>query len=70
MKQILIKFPDDMPDNKALCYVENVVCEGKISKNGKCYCFVTEFVDHTVVSVNERAKYPTFRIWRKDNGSK
>jgi len=65
MKQMLIKFPDDMPDINALNYVKAVVAEGKVSKNNTLYCFVTEFVDKTCVSVSDKAKHPTFRIWKR-----
>lgn len=65
MKQILIKFPDDMSDEAAMDYVHTVVRQGKISKNNTLYCYVTVFADNTAVSINERAKHPTFRIWRR-----
>lgn len=65
MKQILIKFPDDMPDINALNYVKAVVAEGKVSKNNTLYCFITEFTDKTLVSVSERAKHPTFTLWKR-----
>lgn len=70
MKQILIKFPDDMSDMDALNYVRNVVKMGKVSKNNTLYCYWTQFVDNTCVSVNDRAKHPTFRIWRRKGEQK
>ena len=65
MKQILIKFPDDMTDEQAMQYVGTVIKQGKISKNNTLYCYVTHFADETCVSVNDRAKWPTFRIWKR-----
>lgn len=65
MKQILIKFPDDMLDMDAMEYAHTVVRQGKNSKNNTLYCYVTVFADNTAVSINERAKHPTFRIWRR-----
>lgn len=65
MKQLLIKFPDDMSDIDALNYVRTVVKMGKVSKNNTLYCYCTQFADNTCVSINDRAKWPTFRIWRR-----
>lgn len=65
MKQILIKFPDDMSDDDAMVYVHTVIRQGKISKNNTLYCYVTAFPDKTCVSANDRSKWPTFRIWRR-----
>lgn len=67
MKQILIKFPDDMTDEQAMQYVGTVIKQGKISKNNTLYCYVTEFQDRTCVSANDRSKWPTFRIWKRKN---
>lgn len=63
MKQILIKFLDSMDDKDAIEYVKEVILQGKISGNGKFYCYISEFDDGTKVSVSEKAKHPTFQIW-------
>lgn len=66
MKQVLIKFPDDITDETAINCVKAVIHQGKISKNRTLYCYVTEFSDGIRVSTSNTAKYPTFTIWRKN----
>lgn len=64
MKQILIKFPDDITDEQAMAYVSTVIKQGKISKNNTKYCYVTVFSDGMRVSANDRSRYPSFVLWR------
>lgn len=52
-----------MDDKDAIEYVKEVILQGKISGNGKFYCYISEFDDGTKVSVSEKAKHPTFQIW-------
>lgn len=65
MKQILIKFDEGISDEEALQKVLDVVCIGKISKNGTAYCSASVYdSDETEVHCSERTKYPTF--WVKE----
>lgn len=50
MKEIRIKYDDNVSDELASQLIWSVINQGKISNKGKNYCFVTVF------SVNE-AKY-------------
>jgi hypothetical protein len=43
MKRIIINFGDDVKPEDALVLVYGVVKDGRISNNGKNYCYVTEF---------------------------
>lgn len=43
MKEIRIKYDDDISDELASQLVGSVINQGKISNYGKSYCFVTVF---------------------------
>lgn len=65
-----IRIEDDIPDLTAIRCVEQVIEAGKISDNGKSYCFVTTFStpsgEVTVVTASNR-KSPCFRVYRTNN---
>lgn len=63
MKQMLIKFDKGISDEDALQKALDIVCIGKISKNGTAYCPVSTYDrDKTVVYCSGRTKYPVFTI--------
>lgn len=45
MSKLIIDNQSDLPDDKALLYVQTVIREGRISDSGKCYCYATRFID-------------------------
>lgn len=65
MREIRIKIDGDVHDLDALLYVAEVVKEGKISKNGECYCLATSFSNGTEVHTSPNAKTTLFYVWKK-----
>ena len=69
MKEIRIKYDDEISDELASRLVLSVINEGKISNEGKNYCFVTVFkVDGTEYKVvaNDKTKSTMFYITKED----
>lgn len=64
MSRIIINIEDNIPQSQALQYVWNVISQGRISEEGKSYCFVTKFQDGTVV-IADKKKADIFCV-RKD----
>lgn len=64
MSRIIINIEDNIPQSQALQYVWNVISQGRISEEGKSYCFVTKFQDGTVVLADKK-KADIFYV-RKD----
>lgn len=65
MKEIRIKYDDNISDNLASQLVWSVINQGKISNEGKSYCFATVFdVDGTEykVVVNDKTKSTMFYV--------
>lgn len=49
MNRIIINYDDDIPTDKVLWYVIQVMAEGRISgNNNESYCYCTTFKDKTV----------------------
>ena len=69
MKEIRIKYDDDISDELASQLVWSVINQGKISKDGKSYCFVTVFkvngTEYKVVA-NDKTKSFMFYITKED----
>ena len=69
MKEIRIKYDDEISDELALRLVLSVIHEGKISNEGKSYCFVTVFnvsgAEYKVVA-NDKTKSTMFYITKED----
>lgn len=67
MKEIRIKYDDDISDELASQLIWSVINQGKISNEGKSYCFVTVFnvngTDYQVVA-NDKTKSLMFYIRR------
>ena len=45
MSRIIIDNQSCLPDDKAMQYALTVIREGRISDNGRCYCYATRFID-------------------------
>lgn len=54
MSDILIHKPDDISDYDALLHVQAVIRDGRVSDNGKCYCYVTQFSNGFIVYANKK----------------
>lgn len=54
MSDILIHKPDDISDYDALLHVQTVIRDGRVSDNGRCYCYVTRFSDGFIVYANKK----------------
>ena len=67
MKEIRIKYDDEISDELASRLVLSVVHEGKISNEGKSYCYATVFkvngTEYKVVA-NDKTKSIMFYIRR------
>ena len=58
----------DMDEKHAMNYVQRVMDEGKISGDGKSYCYHTSFGDNTHVSTREpRGTTYTFYVYEEYN---
>lgn len=69
MKEIRIKYDDEISDELASRLVLSVIHEGKISNEGKSYCYATVFkVDGTEYKVvaNDKTKSTMFYINKED----
>ena len=67
MKEIRIKYDDDISDELASQLIWSVIHQGKISNDGKSYCFATVFnVNGTEFQVvaNDKSKSIMFYIRR------
>lgn len=68
MKEIRIKYDDDISDELASQLVWSVINQGKISNCGKNYCYATVFkVDGTVYKVvaNDKTKSTMFYVTKE-----
>ena len=67
MKEIRIKYDDDISDELASQLVWSVINQGKISNDGKSYCFVTVFkvngTEYQVIA-NDKTKSTMFYVRR------
>ena len=67
-KEIRIKSEEDIPDDMVLSLVSSVVAQGKISNEGKSYCYATLFkVDEQnyMVKANDKGKCQMFYVYKK-----
>ena len=69
MKEIRIKYDDEISDELASRLVLSVVHEGKISNEGKSYCYATVFkvngTEYKVVA-NDKTKSTMFYVTKED----
>lgn len=68
MKEIRIKYNDEISDELASRLVLSVIHEGKISNEGKIYCFATVFnvngTEYKVVA-NDKTKSAIFYVTKE-----
>lgn len=62
---IIIHKDNNINDYEALTHVQAVIRGGRISDNGKCYCYVTEFKDGVIVYADKK-KSDIFTVVRSD----
>ena len=69
MREIRIKYEDGISDHLAIQLVESVIRQGKISNEGKSYCFATSFnvngFEYMVVA-NDKTKSEMFYITKEN----
>lgn len=61
---ILIHKSDAISDYDALLYIQSVIRNGRISNDGKCYCYVTEFKDGVIVYADKK-KVDIFTVTKR-----
>ena len=49
MKSIIIRNRAEIAESECLAYLNVVIAKGRISDDGKCYCYATRFRDGIVV---------------------
>lgn len=54
MTDIIIHKEDNISDYDALLHVQAVIREGRISDNGRCYCYASEFYDGILVLADKK----------------
>lgn len=54
MADIIIHKPDFISDYDALRHVLAVIKGGRVSDEGKCYCYVTTFYDGVIVFADKK----------------
>lgn len=65
MREIRIKYEEGISDHLAVQLVESVIRQGKISNDGKNYCFATSFVvngDEYMVVANDKTRSTMFYV--------
>lgn len=70
-KEIRIKLEEDISDDMMLRLVSAVVAQGKMSNEGKSYCYATLFeVDgqQYMVEANDKGKSQMFYVYKKKGG--
>lgn len=64
-----IKIEDNIDDLTAVSLVKQVIERGKISNNGKSYCYLSVFKmtdDIIVVETRQYRKSPCFRVYKRN----
>ena len=59
-----IKIEDHIDDLTAISIVKKVIEEGKISGDGKSYCYLTLFKNMAVETRQYNRKTPCFRVYK------
>lgn len=58
-----IKIEDSIDDLTAISLVKEVISDGKISRDGKSYCYLTLF-GNIAVETRQYRKTPCFRVYK------
>lgn len=64
--KIIINIKDDTPFNSALECVQQVIKQGRISDDGRSYCYLTVFTNTIHVAAVANKKSDTFTVWMSD----
>lgn len=67
-KEIRIKAEEDISNGLILSLIGNVIAQGKISNNGKSYCYATLFEydgQKYMVEANDKGKCQMFYVYKK-----
>ena len=70
-KEIRIKSEEDISDDMMLSLVSAVVAQGKMSNEGKSYCYATLFEvggQQYMVESNDKGKSQMFYVYKKKGG--
>jgi hypothetical protein len=62
MSKLIIQNDASCSDVQALQYVMTVIRQGRVSEDGKAYCYVTSFVDGVVVGCMRNARSDRFVV--------
>lgn len=54
MSNIIIHKSDSISDYDALLHIQTVIRDGRVSRNGECYAYVTEFQDGIIVYADKK----------------
>lgn len=65
--KIHIDVRNDIDPEDAVRRVAHVISEGRISDDGKKYCWLTTWKDGIAVSVNNYRKSDCFVVWKQKN---
>lgn len=65
MNKIHIDIRDDIPQEIALEHVLKVIKQGRISKDGKLYCYLTVFENGINVATNDYRKSDCFVVYKR-----
>ena len=61
-EKLIIRNHMDLPINKALEFIGEIVKMGKISENGKSYCYGVR-IGEVFISAKRNKKSHTFTVW-------
>ena len=64
--KIIITVCEDTPDIEAMACVAAVIKLGRISADGRSYCYVSEFKDGTMVAADRTTKSDVFKVWKME----
>lgn len=67
-ESIIIRNATDLPMTECLNYIEAVIAMGRVSDDGRSYCFVTSFKDGIHVAAHKRKDSDVFNIWKDKEG--
>ena len=65
MADIIIHKDNSISDTDALTAVLTIVEQGRISRNGECYCFCAELEDGIIV-ISDKRNADIFRVEKAD----
>lgn len=63
MERIIIENRTQIPIDEIMLYVRKVIEGGRVSEDGKSYCFITTFRDGIVVSVRRNKNSDRFVVF-------